>query len=115
MKRTIGIVTVIMLFAQASAAQAPTAGQKVGLAMSMQRAYATLKGNMTEAAAKMPEANYTFKLASDPNLRTFGQWVGHQADNQFTNCTTIKGVPNPSPAQSNEKKATKAELVKALA
>src|SRR5262249_23476922 len=91
------------------------AGQKIGLAASMQRAYATLKGNMTQAAEKMPESNYTFKPGSDPNLRTFGQWIGHQADNQFLNCAAIKGVPNPSPAQSNEKKATKAELVKGLA
>ena len=63
----------------------------------------------------MPEANYAFKPAPDPELRTFGQWIGHQTDNQFLNCATIKGVPNPSPAQSNEKKVTKAELVKALA
>src|SRR5437667_351936 len=98
-----------------AARQQKTQHHACGTAASMQRAYATLKGNMTEAAAKMPEANYTFKPASDPNLRTFGQWIGHQADNQFLNCATIKGVPNPSPAQSNEKKATKAELVKALA
>src|SRR5438093_2472963 len=115
MKRVICILAGLMLFAQVSGAQAPTAGQKVGLAASMQRAYATLKGNLTEAAAKMPEANYTFKPASDPDVRTFGEWIGHQADNQFLNCATVKGVPNPSPAQSNEKKATKAELVKALA
>src|SRR5262249_60488044 len=112
MKGAISIVAGLMLFAQTSAAQAPTAGQKVGLAASMQRAYATLKGNLTEAAAKMPEANYTFKPASDPDLRTFGQWIGHQADNQCLNCATIKGVPKPSPARSNEKKAEKAELGK---
>ena len=115
MKRVTCIVAGLMLFAQFSAAQAPTAGQKVGLATSLQRAYGTLKGNLTQAAEKMPEANYGFKPASDPDLRTYGQWIGHQADNQFTNCATIKGVPNPSPAQSNEKKAAKAELVKALA
>ena len=115
MKRAICIMAGVMLFAQTSGAQAPTAGQKVGLATSMQRAYATLKGNLTEASAKMPDADYTFKPAPDPNLRTFGQWVGHQADNQFLNCAAIKGVPNPSPAQSNEKKMAKAELVKALA
>jgi len=116
MKRAICIVAAgVMLFAQTSAAQAPTAGQKIGLANSMQNAYRTLKGNLTQAAEKMPEANYPFKPASGPDLRTFGQWIGHQADNQFLNCATIKGVPNPSPAQSNEKKATKAELVKALA
>ncbi len=115
MKRVICIVMGLMLFALSSAAQAPSAGQKVGLATSLQRTYATLKGNLTQAAEKMPEANYGFKPAPDPDLRTYGQWIGHQADNQFINCATIKSVPNPSPAQSNEKKTTKLELVKALA
>ena len=115
MKQMTCIVAGLMLFAVSVAAQAPTAGEKVSLATGLQRAYGTLKGNLTQAAAKMPEANYGFKPASDPDLRTYGQWIGHQADNQFTNCAVIKGVPNPSPAQSNEKKATKAELVKALA
>jgi hypothetical protein len=115
MKRMVCIVAGLMAFTVCAAAQAPTAGQKVGLATSMQNAYATLKGNLTQAAEKMPEANYGFKPAPDPDLRTYGQWIGHQADNQFTNCATIKGMPSPSPAQSNEKKATKAELVKALA
>src|SRR5881275_756374 len=115
MKQVTCLVAGLMLFAVSAAAQAPTAGEKLGLATSMQRAYNTLKGNLTQAAEKMPEANYTFKPASDPDLRTFGQWIGHQADNQFLNCAAIKRVPNPSPAQSNEKKATKAELVKALA
>ena len=115
MKRMTYLVAGLMLFAVSVAAQAPTAGEKVSLATGLQRAYGTLKGNMTQAAEKMPEANYGFKPASDPDLRTYGQWIGHQADNQFTNCAIIRGVPNPSPAQSNEKKATKAELVKALA
>jgi hypothetical protein len=115
MKRMICIAAGLMMFTVCAAAQAPTAGQKVGLAASMQNAYATLKGNLTQAAEKMPEANYGFKPATDPDLRTFGQWIGHQTDNQFTNCATLKGVPSPSPAQSNEKKTAKAELVKALA
>jgi len=115
MKRMVCVVAGLVVFAVCAAAQAPAAGQKVGLATSMQNAYATLKGNLTQAAEKMPEANYGFKPAPDPDLRTFGQWIGHQTDNQFLNCATLKGVPNPSPAQSNEKKTTKAELVKALA
>ena len=104
MKRVTCLVAGLMLFAVFAAAQAPTAGQKRGLAASMQTAYGTLKGNMTQAAEKMPEANYGFKPGSDPELRTYGQWIGHQADNQFTNCAVIKGVSNPSPPQSNEKK-----------
>ncbi len=115
MKRVTCIVAGLMVFAVSSAAQAPSAGQKVGLATGLQNAYGTLRGNLTQAAEKMPEATYGFKPAPDPDLRTYGQWIGHQADNQFTNCTTLKGTPSPSPAQSNEKKATKAELVKALA
>ena len=115
MKRMVCVVAGLVVFAVSAAAQAPAAGQKVGLATSMQNAYATLKGNLTQAAEKMPEANYGFKPAPDPDLRTFGQWIGHQTDNQFLNCATLKGVPNPSPAQSNEKKTTKTELVKALA
>jgi DinB family protein len=115
MKRMVCVVAELVVFAVCAAAQAPAAGQKVGLATSMQNAYATLKGNLTQAAEKMPEANYGFKPAPDPDLRTFGQWIGHQTDNQFLNCATLKGVPNPSPAQSNEKKTTKTELVKALA
>ena len=115
MKPVTCIVAGLMVVAMCSVAQAQSAGQKVGLATGLQNAYGTLKGNLTQAAEKMPEANYGFKPAPDPDLRTYGQWIGHQADNQFTNCATIKSVANPSPPQSNEKKATKAELVKALA
>ena len=115
MKRVTCLVAGLMLLAVSAAAQAPTAGQKLSLATSMQRAYTTLKGNLTQAADKMPEANYTFKPASDPDLRTYGQWIGHQTDNQFLNCAIIKGVPNPSAPQSNEKKTRKADLVKAMA
>src|SRR2546425_6941048 len=100
MKRAICIMAGVMLFAQASAAQAPTAGQKVGLAASKQRAYATLKGNLTEAAAKMPDGNYTFKPASHPHLRTLCQWIGHQAHNQLLKRAPIKGVPSPRPPLS---------------
>src|SRR6185436_18527115 len=110
MKRMVCIAAGLMVFAVCVGAQAPTAGQKVGLAASLQNAYATLKGNLTQAAEKMPEANYGFKPAPDPDLRTFGQWIGHQTDNQFLNCATLNGGPNPSPAQSNEKKTTKTEL-----
>ena len=113
MKRVTCIVAGLMLFPVSALAQTPKAGEKVSLATSLQRNYETLKGSLTQAAGKMPEANYGFKPAPALDLRTYGQWIGHQADNQFTNCATIKGVPNPS--QGNEKKATKAELVTALA
>jgi len=112
MKRVMCIVAGLMLFAGSALAQAPKAGEKTSLAAGMQRSYEAIKGNLTKAAERMPEADYQFKVANVPDMRTYGQWIGHQADNQFTNCATLKGTTSPS--QGNEKKATKAELVKAL-
>ena len=112
MKRVICIGAGLMLVAVSALAQAPKAGEKTGLAAGMQRSYAAIKGNLTKAAERMPEADYQFKVANTPDMRTYGQWIGHQADNQFTNCATLKGTTSPS--TGNEKKATKAELVKAL-
>jgi hypothetical protein len=112
MKRVICIGAGLMLFAMSAAAQAPKAGEKTGLAAGLQRSYAAIKGNLTKAAERMPESDYGFKVANTPDMRTYGQWIGHQADNQFINCAVLKGASNPS--QGNEKKATKAELIKAL-
>jgi hypothetical protein len=112
MKRVICIGAGLMLFAMSAAAQAPKAGEKTGLAAGLQRSYAAIKGNLTKAAERMPESDYGFKVANVPDMRTYGQWIGHQADNQFINCAVLKGATSPS--QGNEKKATKAELVKAL-
>jgi hypothetical protein len=70
MKRVTCLVAGLMLITVFAAAQAPPAGQKRGLAASMQGAYGTLKGNMTQVAEKMPEADYGFKPGSDPELAT---------------------------------------------
>ena len=117
MKRVTCIVSGLMLLAASAIAQTPPAApQKVGLALSMQRAYASVKSNLTRAAETMPEANYAFKLVPIAEVRTYGQWFGHQADNQFGTCATLKGVPNPAQGNSNEQKwTTKVEFVKGLA
>ena len=127
MKQVTCILAGLVLFAVSAGGQTPTAGQKVTLATSLQRAYADVKANLTQAAQKMPEADYGFKPGSHADLRTFGAMIGHQADNQFSTCAAIKGVPNPRPpaagghddsnaAQDRKAmKMTKAELVKALA
>jgi hypothetical protein len=116
MKRISLFVSGITVLAASAMAQTPPAPQKVGLAVSMQRAYASVKANLTQAAQTMPESEYGFKLVSIPEVRTYGQWFGHQADNQFGTCAALKGMPNPSEGNSNERKWTsKAEFVKALA
>lgn len=80
--------------------------------------YDIIKSYVTKAAAKMPEANYAFKPT--PEVRSFGQILGHIADANFVICSTAAGEKPPmggfEPATSIEKtKSTKADLEKALA
>jgi hypothetical protein len=102
-------VAVALAFAQPPA-QAPT---KTTLSAGLQRAYENIKRNLTQAAEKMPEADYGFQ--PKPEIRTYGQLFGHVANAQFNACAAAKGEPNPNQGNDNEKKTAKAEFVKALA
>jgi DinB family protein len=91
-------------------------GQKIGIATSLQRGYAGFKTNFTQAAEKMPEADYTFKPGSTPEARTFAAAIAHIAQAQFGQCSGLKGVPNPMQGKNLEQELkTKAEVTKALA
>ena len=73
--------------------------------------YSFVSGAVIAAAQKMPEENYSFKPT--PEVRSFGQIVGHVADAQYMFCSLASGQPNP--AKGIEKtKTTKADLVAAV-
>src|SRR5262249_10150564 len=114
MKR--GFFMVMVWCAVGSAfAQAP-AGQQISLATSLQRGYATVKQNLTEEIAKMPEENFSFKPGPAPELRNFGMLSGHVPNAQFGSCSAALGQPNPNQGHNLETEATtKAALTKALA
>jgi hypothetical protein len=106
----------VLLIAPTVFSQPPAAGQKIGLATSLQRGYAGIKLNLTQEAEKMPEADYGFKPGSTAEVRTFGQAMAHVAQAQFGQCAGVKGVPNPIQGKNLEQELkTKAEIVKALA
>jgi DinB superfamily len=106
----------VLLVAPLAFTQPPAAGQKIGLATSLQRGYAAFKRNFTGAAEKMPDADYTFKPGSTPEARTFAQVIDHIAQSQFGQCSTMKSVPNPMQGKQLEQELkTKAEVTKALA
>jgi uncharacterized damage-inducible protein DinB len=83
------------------------------------RSYSMIKNYVTKAAAKMPEENYGFKPT--PEVRSFGQLIGHVADANYGICAIAAGEKPPAggfadPANSIEKtKTAKADLEKALA
>lgn len=67
--------------------------------------------NVVRAAEKMPEENYAFKPV--PEVRSFGQLIGHIADSQFMICSAAKGEKR-APAAVEKTKTSKADLVSAL-
>ena len=73
--------------------------------------YLYVSGGVVAAAQKMPEENYSFKPT--PEVRTFGQLVGHVADASYMFCS--QAIGEASPAKDIEKtKTSKADLVAAL-
>jgi hypothetical protein len=73
-------------------------------------AYTAIKDYLTRAAAAMPAANYGFKPT--PDIRAFGELLGHIADHQMRYCSTALGASKQGDAAS---KTAKADLVAALA
>lgn len=73
--------------------------------------YSFMSGAVIRAAEKMPEENYSFKPT--PDVRSFGQLVGHEADANYMFCSMAAGEANP--AKGIEKtKTSKADLVAAI-
>src|SRR6185503_18662306 len=105
----------VLLVAPFAYSQMPS-GQKIGLATSLQRSYAGIKANFTAAAEKMPDADYSFKVGSTPEARTYGQVITHIAQSQFGQCSGLTGATNPMAGKNLEQELkTKAEITKALA
>lgn len=86
-------------------------GQSNPLSADAKGLYMLTINNVTKAADKVPEDQYSFKPT--PEVRSFGQLIGHVADAQYLFCSAAKGETNP--AKGIEKsKTTKADLVAAL-
>jgi uncharacterized damage-inducible protein DinB len=73
--------------------------------------YTMLSGMVITAAEKMPEENYSYKPT--PDVRNFGQLVGHLADSQYYFCGLAAG-DTKSPPGVEKSKTGKAELIAAL-
>lgn len=96
--------------APAGAQMAPAAGAHP-LSGSLKRMFDGVKLNLKESAEKVPEADYAFKPT--PEVRSFGQLIGHVANAHFGYCARAKGEKSPS-AEDFEKTTGKAALLQAL-
>ncbi|MDR1990871.1 MAG: DinB family protein [Acidobacteriaceae bacterium] len=115
MMRSLSLTAGMLLVASAAIAQPPPAGQQFTLTANLNRAYSGLKLNFTEMADKMSDADYAFKPGTAPELRNFGQLLGHLANAQYGSCAAMLGQPNPNQGHNLETELkTKAEFVKAM-
>jgi uncharacterized damage-inducible protein DinB len=81
------------------------------LSSSSKAIYGFAQDYVVRAAEKMPEENYAFRPT--PDVRTFGQIVGHIADAQYQICSGAYGE-KPPVTGIEKTKTSKADLVSAL-
>jgi uncharacterized damage-inducible protein DinB len=97
-------LTLTVCAQQPPAAANPITASEKGL-------YSFISGAVVGAAEKMPETNYDFKPT--PEVRSFGQLVGHVADANYSFCSQALGEDDP--VKGIEKsKTSKADLVAAI-
>ena len=89
----------------------PAAAPANPITVSEKGLYSFLSGNAVAAAQKMPEENYAFKPT--PDVRSFGQIVGHLADASYMFCSQAAG-DTVAPKNIEKTKTSKADLVAAL-
>ena len=108
--RRLLMTTIVSLAVAPASAQTP-ALRMDSLADGMKSLYRSIRLNVIEAAELMPDAEYAFKPT--PDVRSFGELVGHVTNTHYNFCTAARGVPSPSKI-NHETLTTKAELVAAL-
>jgi uncharacterized damage-inducible protein DinB len=81
------------------------------LSADVERAYSEVKNNILRSAEKMPEENYDFRPA--PRVRTFGQILGHIAQEQYLYfCAPVKGEQKSVDVERT--RTAKTDLIAAL-
>ena len=101
---------ITILAATLAAAWALNAQDANPLSTEAKQAYTAVKNNILKSAEKMPEENYGFKPA--PRVRTFGQILGHVAEEQYIFCGAVKGEQKAADVEKT--KTSKADLLAAL-
>jgi uncharacterized damage-inducible protein DinB len=110
MKRTALFVS--MVLATPALAQAPKSAPANPAVTTMKDIWAGSREYILRAAEQMPEADYAYRPA--PDVRSFGQLIGHIAGGQYLFCAAALGEKGGSEDDIEKTKTTKAELLEAL-
>jgi DinB superfamily len=84
------------------------------LATYVKGAFNQISRNLNGSAEQMPEANYSMKIGTMPEVRTFGQMIGHIINANYLFCSQAKGEASPQTMNYETTAQTKDQLVKAM-
>ena len=104
------VITLLLLLGTVGQAAAQQHQHDGGLA-AIQPLYDRVKDLFIKSAELMPEEQYSFRPT--PEVRTYGEIVGHVAAENYLFCSTALGEQNPNTAEL-EQATGKANLVRAL-
>ena len=113
MKTMLGVLLGLLLSSPLAAQTAVPAPPK-DLPTWLRNSYANNHKFIARATEKMPEEFYGLRPGPQPEVRTFGQLVGHLANFNYRWCSDAKSEKNPMEETDFEKLTAKADLVKAL-
>ena len=95
----------------AAAQEMQSHGHAGGIA-AIQPLYARVKDLYIRAAEAMPEEHYAYRPIA--TVRTFGEVLGHVANENYLFCANALGEKNPKEGTDYEKTTAKADMVTAL-
>jgi uncharacterized damage-inducible protein DinB len=105
------LVLAAFVVAAPALAQGMKAAPAAGMVGALATSFHAVGGYIVRSAEEMPEGDFAFKPT--PEVRSFGQILGHVADANNMICAAVLGQPNP--ASGIEKgRTSKADLVAAL-
>ena len=110
MKRSLLVLAAFVVAAPAFA-QGMKAAAAAGTVGALRTSFDAVGGYIVRSAEEMPAADFAFKPT--PEVRSFGQILGHVADANNTICAAVLGQANPAPG-IEKGKTSKADLVAAL-
>jgi len=113
LKFTCGVILRVLM-AFPLAAQTGQQAPPKDLSLWLRNSYATNRKYLARTAEKMPEEFYGMRPGAQPEVRTFGQLIGHLANFNYRWCSDGKGEKNPMESTDFEKLTAKTDLVKAL-
>jgi DinB family protein len=113
-------IAAVPAFAQGGAApaagapQAPSAVTADPLAAFVKGAFNQISRNLIGSAEQMLEANYNMKIGTMPEVRKFGELIGHVINANYLFCAQVKGESSPQTVDYEKTPQTKDQLVRAM-